>query len=133
MQSYSMIRGHAPPQQKEYGWTHSRGCKKNSHHLEFQSAFQETHRIVAADPFAPLTSTDSQQQDTRFKFEPSDHSGLAERGPKGEKIWQSRSSDDSKWNAWSFWSQDDWRVAQSQSHVDFSSNLPETDGVYVCV
>ena len=86
------------------------GDAKNSHHLELQSAIQERHRIAAVDPSRFYRFT--QQQDSRFKSEPSYGSALAGGDSKRDEIWPSWRSDDSKRNSWLSRSQDNWRETQ---------------------
>ena len=75
-------------------------------------AIQERHRVAAADTSAFSSFTDSPRDSCKF----------APRNRTRQETWQSSWwSDDSKWNAWSSWSRDDWRETQSQSHFD--SNL----------
>ena len=64
--------------------------------LEFYSAIHESHRVAAADPSAPSSCADSQD----------DAHTLAS---------------DSKWNTWSCWSQDDWRETESSSQFMFTT------------
>ena len=79
--------------------------------LEFYSAIHESHRVTAADPSAPSSCADSQ----------ADAHNLARRNPSRQETWQSWWwSDDSKWNTWSCWSQDDWRETESSSQFMFT-------------
>ena len=79
--------------------------------LEFYSAIHESHRVTAADPSAPSSCADSQ----------ADAHSLARRNPSRQETWQSWWwSDDSKWNTWSCWSQDDWRETESSSQFMFT-------------
>ena len=100
---------------------------KNSHHPEFQSAIQETHRITAADPSASLDFTQSKcscsntsQQRQELSHSIRTNFLLWQGGEISmrQEIWQSWWSDDSKWNTWSSWSQDTWRETQSQININ---------------
>ena len=96
----------------------TRECKKTHTILNSNQRFKKDTELPPLIFLAPLDfptpkwqqqQQSQQQQGSRIRSEPTSNFGKAERHPMRDGTRQPWWSDDSKWNTWSAWNQDQWR------------------------